>query len=210
MFGNSIRSKILFPFLDFIVACCQLSVGEFAFQRGFLQLLNMCNLLVPLGLCNQAVALPAFQPIIDPIILLKNRFAVGLFFLFFVSSYLAAGAFCFTGGDFVAIECVIGSDGEKILFAVSTLARQVSCCHSLEEIYIQKADQVLKMHSLRQNGFARVYALDRHPLSAQPVQVAVLEREVKIQGLALLKAGSMAVRYPDGSFDLHPADHWCW
>lgn len=58
----------------------------------------------------------------------------------------------------------------------------------------------------RQNGFARVYALDRHPLSAQPVQVAVLEREVKIQGLALLKAGSMAVRYPDGSFDLHPAD----
>ncbi len=58
----------------------------------------------------------------------------------------------------------------------------------------------------RRNGFARVYALDRHPLSAQPVQVAVLEREVKIQGLALLKAGSMAVRYPDGSFDLHPAD----
>ena len=148
------RQGILFPILDFVVECCQLSISEFAFQSGFLQLLNVRDLLIPLCFRNQAIALAAFQSIIDPIILLKDRFAVGFFFLFFVSAYLAAGAFCFAGGNFVAIECVIGSDGKEIFFAVSALAWQVACCHSFEEIYIEKADQFLKMHSLRQNDFA--------------------------------------------------------
>lgn len=51
-----------------------------------------------------------------------------------------------------------------------------------------------------------VYVLPAHPLKAEPVQVAVLRRTVQIPGLADLAWGSMVVRYPDGTFDVHPAD----
>ena len=58
----------------------------------------------------------------------------------------------------------------------------------------------------RQASGVRLYQLPRHPLTGQPVEVAVLERPMQMQGLAQLNTGATIVRYPDASFDVHPAD----
>lgn len=50
----------------------------------------------------------------------------------------------------------------------------------------------------------RVYTLDRHPLNQELVQVAVLDRWVKVPGMPQLRGGSMVVLYRNGTFDIHP------
>lgn len=55
------------------------------------------------------------------------------------------------------------------------------------------------------NPYADVYALPAHPVSGKPVQVAVLKKNVRLAGLDPLNPGTMAVAYPDGTFDVHPA-----
>lgn len=56
------------------------------------------------------------------------------------------------------------------------------------------------------SSLAQIYKLDRHPVNGESVEAAVLNRPVKMEGLPDLHYKSVVVRYPDGSFDVHPAD----
>ena len=137
MSGSGIlKQEYCSRFLYFVIDRRQFCIGNFTFQCSFLQILNICYLLVPLSLGDQTVALTRLQAIVDAVVLLENRFAVGFYFFSFVCSYLATSANCLTGSDLIAKERVICTHSQKILSTIPALARNISCRHSFEEIYV--------------------------------------------------------------------------